>query len=148
MKTIEMISEGVNYNAGNLGELNAISEYEFAVTPEFKVPGKVFLSETLKCTGSEISFTSVPAHSGGDFLHIHKTHEEVYIVLKGTGEFKVDDAIFQIKEGSVVRISPAAKRAWRNTGDSEMLMVCIQSTAGCTPAGISDGQILADEVNW
>ena len=61
--------------------------------------------------------------------HTHKTHEELYFILKGEGIFDVDGKRFPVSEGSIVRIAPNGKRAFKNTGSSEMLVLCVQYKA-------------------
>ena len=65
--------------------------------------------------------------------------------------YQFDGETFKVSEGSIVRVSPECKRALKNTGNTEMLMLCIQYKAGSfgdadTPA--ADGVILADELKW
>jgi mannose-6-phosphate isomerase-like protein (cupin superfamily) len=81
----------------------------------------------LKSTGTEISFNILPPNTDIPFLHQHKTHEEVYIILKGTGQFQVDGNIFNIKEGSIIRVAPDGKRSCRNNSDNPMIYMCIQA---------------------
>ena len=54
-----------------------------------------------------------------------------------------------VKEGSVVRVSPAGKRAVRNTGDKPLVMLCVQYVAAA-PGSVnpSDGTILNEPVKW
>ena len=73
------------------------------------------------------------------------------MIVKGDGEFKVDDKVFAVSEGSLVRVAPAGKRALRNTGDTDMVVMCIQYMADSfgendTPAG--DGVILDEKVSF
>jgi len=111
----------------------------------------VFAGAALGATGSDISFqTLVPGQDSG-FLHNHKTHEELYFILKGEGLYQVDGETFNVSEGSIIRVAPEGKRALKNTGNSEMLMLCVQYKANSfadndTPA--ADGVILADELKW
>ena len=82
MKTVETIKNGKNFTAVNVGKLSDIKDY---VLPfgEIEIPGKVFVGQALQTTGSELSFqTLVPGQDSG-FLHTHKTHEELYFILKG-----------------------------------------------------------------
>ena len=73
-------------------------------------------------------------------MHKHKKHEEIYVFLRGKGQFQVDEQVFHIGEGSVVRVSPNGSRTLRNDAEHKMLYMVIQSVAG-TMAGfdISDG---------
>ena len=85
------------------------------------------------------------------FLHTHKTHEELYFILKGEGQYQVDGNIFPVSEGSIVRVSHAGKRALKNTGKDEMLMLCVQYKANSFTKSDDineDGTILNDKLAW
>ncbi|MCR5078161.1 MAG: cupin domain-containing protein [Prevotella sp.] len=150
MKTVETTKTGKNFTAVNIGKLSDIKDYVLPMG-EVEIPGKVFVGQALQATGSELSFqTLVPGQDSG-FLHTHKTHEELYFILKGEGEYQVDGDLFPVSEGSIVRVAPAGKRALKNTGKDEMLMLCIQYKADSFKDGDSpmeDGVILGDELKW
>ena len=150
MKTVKTTREGKNFTAVNIGKLSDVKDYVLPLG-EIEIPGKVFVGQALQVTGCELSFqTLVPGQDSG-FLHTHKTHEELYFILKGEGEYQVDGEVFPVSEGSIVRVAPAGKRALKNTGEGEMLMLCIQYKANSfgaydSPAG--DGVILGDKLTW
>jgi mannose-6-phosphate isomerase-like protein (cupin superfamily) len=127
MKNPKISSEGKNYTALDLGEFSDLIDYSF-LHPRLKseIKGKVFIGEILNATGTEISFQVLLPDTSIPFLHQHKNHEEVYIVLKGTGLFQVDGSIFKIKQGSIIRIAPEGKRSFRNNSDKPMIIMCIQ----------------------
>lgn len=52
--------------------------------------------------------------------------EEIYVVIKGNGEFIVDGERVPVKEGSVIRIGTKAKRRWRNNSDRDLVVMVIQ----------------------
>ncbi len=82
-------------------------------------------------------------------MHTHKNHEELYLFLKGKGEFQVDRDIFPVKEGSVVRVSPAGKRSVRNNGTEPLAMLCLQYKSDTFNAeDASDGIISNEPVEW
>lgn len=148
MKEIKIISEGQNYSAIELGRLDMLTDYSY-MHPKLKqlVKGKVFIGEKLKTTGVEISFQILPPETEIPFLHCHNKHEEVYIILKGAGQFQVDDDIFDVSEGSVIRISPAGKRTWRNNSENPMILIVIQSQDGTLDNHfIADGFRVAGEI--
>lgn len=130
-KEIEIISEGLNYTAGNLGVLDQLMEYE-VINPATKkgLPGKVFLGEVLKMTGLEVSLQIFPPGMGMPFTHKHRQNEEFYIILKGHGEFTIDNTVVPLCEGTVIRIAPNGARIWHNTGNEPMIVLCVQSAAG------------------
>lgn len=148
MKTISTTKSGQHFTAVNVGKLNDIKDY---VLPfgNIEIPGKVFVGQALKTTGSQLSFqTMVPGQDSG-FLHTHKNHEELYFILKGEGQYQVDGEIFPVSEGSIVRVAPEGKRALKNTGDSELLMLCIQYKGNSfDESDAADGVILSEAVNW
>ena len=116
MKQIETIKTGKNYSAVSVGRLNEIIEHVLPMGPDVTIQGKVFAGQAVGATGSELSFqTLVPGQDSG-FLHTHKTHEELYIILKGEGQYQVDGETFPVSEGTIVRVAPDGKRALKNTG--------------------------------
>ncbi|MBR0314343.1 MAG: cupin domain-containing protein [Bacteroidales bacterium] len=150
MKKIEKIAEGKNFAAVNAGSWNEIQDYELPMGPNV-LKGKVFVGPEIGLTGSELSFqTLVPGQDSG-FLHTHKTHEEIYIILRGKGEYQVDGQIFPVCEGSIVRVSPEGKRALKNNGTENLTMLCIQYKANSfTDADnpMADGNILQELLKW
>lgn len=150
MKTVETIKTGKNFTAVSVGKLNEIKDYVLPMG-DIEIPGKVFVGQALQATGSELSFQVLVPNQDSGFLHTHKTHEELYFILKGEGECQVDGEIFSVSEGSIIRVAPNGKRALKNTGKDEMLMLCIQYKANSfaendSPAG--DGVILNDKLTW
>jgi cupin domain-containing protein len=150
MKTVETIKTGKNFTAVSVGKLNEIKDYVLPMG-DIEIPGKVFVGQALQATGSELSFQVLVPNQDSGFLHTHKTHEELYFILKGEGEYQVDGEIFSVSEGSIIRVAPDGKRALKNTGKDEMLMLCIQHKANSfaendSPAG--DGVILNDKLTW
>ena len=150
MKTVETIKTGKNFTAVSVGKLNEIKDYVLPMG-DIEIPGKVFVGQALQATGSELSFQVLVPNQDSGFLHTHKTHEELYLILKGKGEYQVDGEIFSVSEGSIIRVAPNGKRALKNTGKDEMLMLCIQYKANSfaendSPAG--DGVILNEKLTW
>lgn len=120
------------------------------LSPEIKIPGKVFGNKDLNISGAEFSFQSFAPGTETGFLHSHKTHEELYFFLSGQGEFQVDSKVFPISEGSVVSVSPAGMRSVRNNGTQPLIMLCIQYKAGTFTAEDSTDGIISkeEEVKW
>lgn len=82
--------------------IDKLSDYQFVVTPDISIPGKVFLGKDLNATGVEISMQLVLAGESIGFLHAHKQNEEVFVVIKGSGEFQVDEEVFSVEEGDFI----------------------------------------------
>ena len=151
MKKVATIQNGKNFSAVNVGKLSEIKDYVLQLSPEVAIPGKVFVGQDLGTTGCELSFQSLVPGQDSGFLHTHKTHEELYFILKGEGQYQVDGNIFPVSEGSIVRVSPAGKRALKNTGKDGMLMLCVQYKANSFTKSDDineDGTILNDKLAW
>ena len=150
MKRIECIKKGNNYEALNIGSWNEVIDYELPMGPSV-LQGKVFVGQAVGATGSELSFqTLVPGQDSG-FLHTHKTHEELYIILRGEGTYQVDGEQFPVSEGTIVRVSPDGRRALKNTGSENLTMLCIQYRANNfteADSPMTDGNILSDPLVW
>lgn len=149
MKQITNIAEAENFKAVDMGKLNELGEYVLALGPDIRIPGKVFGGSALGTTGCEFSMQSFLPGSETGFLHTHKNHEELYFFLGGQGEFQVDGKAFAIGEGSVVRVSPNGKRSVRNTGNTPLIMLCIQYRGNSfSTEDAEDAVILGEKVLW
>ena len=149
MKEIQKTAEAANFSAINVGKMSEIKDYVLELGPEVKIPGKVFGGAALKATGGEFSFQVFQPGAETGFLHTHKTHEELYFFLGGSGEFQVDGQVFPVSEGSVVRVAPAGKRSVRNNGTAPLVMLCVQYRGNTFAAeDAADGNILNEPVKW
>lgn len=149
MKQIETIASAENFSAINVGKLQELGNYELALSPEIKIPGKVFGGAAVHATGGEFSFQLFLPGTETGFLHTHKEHEELYFFLSGKGEFQVDGKIFPVCEGSVVRVAPAGKRSVRNNGTEPLIMLCVQYKGNTfTQEDAHDGVLLNEPVRW
>lgn len=149
MKQIEKIAAAADFSAVNVGKIADLGDYLLELGPEVKIPGKVFGGAAVGATGCEFSFQLFRPGEQTGFLHTHKTHEELYFFLAGSGEFQVDGEVFPVAEGSIVRVAPAGKRSVRNNGTTPLAMLCVQYRgATFTPEDAADGEILAEPVVW
>lgn len=92
--------------------------------------GKQFIKEATGATSCEISFGSLPTGAAVPFFHSHKANEENYIILSGAGRFQVDDAVFDIAEGSVIRVATNCDRNLKCTSSGPLTYICIQAGEG------------------
>lgn len=149
MKETKKTNSGKNYDSVQLGKLDGIKDYTLRFSPDVVIPGKVFVGQRLGTTGAELSFQSFAPGQDSGFLHAHKNHEELYFILKGEGVYQVDGEVFPVSEGSVVRVSPEGKRAMKNTGKDELLMLCVQYKGNSFDAqDLTDGIILDEPLHW
>jgi mannose-6-phosphate isomerase-like protein (cupin superfamily) len=150
MKNVKITSEGLNHAAIDLGSIDQLIEYTYMHPKRHQeIEGKVFVGEILKSTGSEMSFTVLPPNTEMSFMHQHKKHEEIYVFLKGSGQFQVDDSMFDVCQGSVIRVSPEGKRTYRNNSSEPLVFLCIQSLSGSLDCSqVADGYYAEGKILW
>ncbi|NEX60750.1 cupin domain-containing protein [Noviherbaspirillum sp. 17J57-3] len=145
------VTQGEHFASAHAGPLDELSSYQF-FHPLGKgrgFPGKLFLKEPLGMTGMEVSLNKLPAGQGMPFYHKHKTHEELYIFLKGSGQFQVDGRVVPVREGTVIRVAPDGSRTWRNDSQEDLYYIVVQAMAGSMAAtDIEDGVPLPERVTW
>ena len=117
MNSVKTICSGDKFTHASAGSLQ---DFE----------GKVFLKDATNATSCEISFGSLPSGASVPFFHSHKENEENYIILSGEGTFQVDDDVFEVAEGSVVRVATNCDRNLKCTSASPMTYICIQAKEG------------------
>ncbi|MEN6308858.1 MAG: cupin domain-containing protein [Anaerohalosphaeraceae bacterium] len=110
-----MKKTGTHYQVSSIGDISKL--------------GRVTLHSELKLTGSEISINELPAGASIPFVHSHKRNEEVYLILKGKGQFYIDGDEFGIEEGCVIRVDPAGARCLKADDQMPIRYVCIQTEA-------------------
>ena len=50
--------------------------------------------------------------------HVHDDHEEIYYIMSGTGEIKIDGEVKPVRDGDIVFIGVNQWHQIRNTGDA------------------------------
>ena len=117
MSEIKIMSKGEKYAHASVGSLNGFE-------------GKQSVKEATEATSCEISFGTLPSGAAVPFFHSHKANEENYIILSGAGRFQVNDEVFDIAEGSVIRVAPGCDRNLKCTSAEPMTYICIQAKNG------------------
>ena len=151
MPQIPEIRTGSNFTAADLGDFAELNNFKFTHPAlPFEAEGKVFLNSLLSLTSSEISLNKLPPNASMPFHHQHTLNEEIYIFVKGKGEFQVDDHVFPIGEGTVIRVAPEGVRCWRNLSAEPLYYIVVQAPAGGYTGGttINDGKAVKKPVLW
>ena len=65
----------------------------------------------LELEKSGLSYQRVPPGYRFPYGHTHKTQEEVYVVVRGSGRMKLDDEIVELTEWDAVRVRPVRGEA-------------------------------------
>ena len=117
MSEVKILNSGEKFAHASVGSLHG---YE----------GKQFIKDATGATSCEISFGSLPTGAAVPFFHSHKANEENYIILSGAGKFQVNDDVFDIAEGSVIRVATNCDRNLKCTSAEPMTYICIQAVEG------------------
>lgn len=117
MSDVKVLNKGEKFAHASVGSLRGFE-------------GKQFVKDATGATSCEISFGTLPTGASVPFFHSHKDNEENYIILSGEGRFQVNDEVFDIAEGSVIRVSTNCDRNLKCTSSEPMSYVCIQAKEG------------------
>lgn len=117
MSEIKTVNKGEKFAHASVGSLHGFE-------------GKQFVKDATGATSCEISFGTLPTGEAVPFFHSHKENEENYIILSGAGRFQVDDDVFEVAEGSVIRVATNCDRNLKCTSDEPMTYICIQAKEG------------------
>lgn len=142
--------EGKNFTVAEIGAWKELDNYTFT-HPNLPtaLPRKLFLKKELGLTGMEVSLNKTLPGEGAPFYHGHKANEELYIFIKGNGQFQIDGEVIDVSEGSVIRVATDGIRAWRNNSSEELYFIVIQAKSDSFPgSNISDGKGARAPVNW
>lgn len=114
MSDIKTINQGEKFTHATVGKLRGFE-------------GKQFIKDSTGATSCEISFGSLPTGASVPFFHSHKYNEENYIILTGTGKFQINDDVFDVAEGSIIRVATNCDRNIKCTSAEPMTYICIQA---------------------
>jgi mannose-6-phosphate isomerase-like protein (cupin superfamily) len=131
---IREVKQGAHYRVGAVGPLEALG------TP------KVFIGQAMGFTGMEVSLNRIAPGGASPFVHAHRRHEELYLFLAGHGEFQVDGEAFPVEAGTMVRVAPDGRRAWRNTGGEDLVFIVVQANVDSLTG--QDGIRFEDPAAW
>jgi len=93
-----------------------------------KYPGTMrFMTEQIGAEQLALTHRLMPPKSGGKggYGHRHRTQEEIYFVISGVLQFKLDDTIVDVSGPSAVRVAPHVVRSiWNDGPDDAELVIC------------------------
>jgi mannose-6-phosphate isomerase-like protein (cupin superfamily) len=90
-----------------------------------------------------LTYRRLPPQTGGkgSYGHAHKTQEELYLVLSGTLQFKLDDEVVDVPARAAVRVAPQVVRSVWNEGpaDAELVIASVKIDDPQADAVLADG---------
>jgi mannose-6-phosphate isomerase-like protein (cupin superfamily) len=97
-------------------------------------------TKALRLESSGLSYQRVPPGSRFPYGHTHKTQEEVYVVVRGSGRMKVDDEIFELEEWDAVRVPPGMWRGYEAGPEGLEILVIGAPNLGDDPRDDVEGR--------
>ena len=97
-------------------------------------------TQALALEQSGLSYQRVPPDYRFPYGHTHKTQEEVYVVVRGSGRMKLDDEIVEVQEWDVVRVAPGTWRGYEAGPDGLELIVYGAPSLGEAPRDDVEGK--------
>jgi mannose-6-phosphate isomerase-like protein (cupin superfamily) len=88
---------------------------------------------------SGLTYQRVPPDYRFPYGHTHKTQEEIYVVVRGSGRMKVGDEIVELAEWDAVRVPPGSWRGYEAGPDGLELLVIGAPSLGDNPRDDVEG---------
>jgi uncharacterized cupin superfamily protein len=104
------------------------SNFDGAPDLEFRLATKA-----LELEQSGLSYQRIPPGYRFPYGHTHVRQEEVYVVVRGSGRMKVDEAVVELTEWDAVRISAGAWRGYEAGPEGLELLVIGAPNLGESP---------------
>ncbi len=90
-------------------------------------PGEMrMLTYMLDTEQVALTYRRMPQHTGGkgSYGHAHRTQEEIYFVISGTLEFKLDDEVVVAGPGTAIRVAPEVVRSvWNDQPEDAQIVI-------------------------
>jgi mannose-6-phosphate isomerase-like protein (cupin superfamily) len=97
-------------------------------------------TKALDLEQSALSYQRIPAGCRFPYGHTHKTQEEVYVVVRGSGRMKLDDEIVELEQWDAVRVAPGTWRGYEAGPEGLEILVVGAPNLGEDPRGDVDGE--------
>src|SRR5213082_2883718 len=91
-------------------------------------PGEMrMLTGPLGAEQVALTYRRMPQHTGGKggYGHRHKTQEEIYFVVSGRLEFKLDDEVIEVGPLTAIRCAPGVVRSVWNEREEDGHLVIV-----------------------
>jgi uncharacterized cupin superfamily protein len=123
----------VSYAKKNLREVeDQAARHGLSQTQEARFP-----REDLGAEQTGMNLLTVKPGQREAFAHRHRTAEEIYVVLRGSGHVKLDDDLVELAPFDAVRVSPGVGRSFE-AGDAGLEVLIFG------PHVEADGEMLED----
>ena len=102
----------------NLAEVNdSATKFGYAEVQEAR-----FAKDELEAEQTGVSYQRLKPGKRQAFAHRHERAEEVYVVLRGSGQAKLDDQLVELRTLDAIRVAPGVTRAFQAGRDGLELL--------------------------
>jgi mannose-6-phosphate isomerase-like protein (cupin superfamily) len=114
---------------------NAVAAF---VAPDGGIIRELAASRNSSARKQSLAEATIPV--GGTVIeHFHKTTEEFYYILSGTGLMKIEDGVREVGPGDTVIILPGQRHKITNNGQTPLVLL-----ACCSPEWTAEDQVLVE----
>src|SRR5690349_10980079 len=95
-------------------------------------PGEMrMLTSGLESEQVALTYRRMPQHTGGkgSYGHRHAEQEEIYFVISGRLQFKLEDDVIEAGRGTAIRVAPEVFRSVWNEEPEEAELVIVSTRA-------------------
>jgi mannose-6-phosphate isomerase-like protein (cupin superfamily) len=124
-----------DYTLKNLKDVED-SAQSFGLSPDMEAR---FARGPLELQNMGVSYQRFAPNFRGPFGHRHKTQEEVYVIVSGSGRIKLEDEVVELRQWDAVRVPKDTTRGFE-AGPEGIELIAIGAPA--TPPG--DAEIEQD----
>jgi len=103
-----------HYTHRNLKDDVENASERFGLAPDMEAR---FARRPLELEGGGFSYQKLAPGFRAPTAHRHKAHEEVYVVIGGSGRMKIEEEIRELRQWDAVRLAPDTPRAFEGGPD-------------------------------
>ena len=119
-------------------EVINLNEVAAFVGPDRAIIRELAASRNSSARKQSLAEVTIPV--GGTVVeHFHKTIEELYYILTGTGLMKIEDEVREVGPGDTVIILPGQRHKITNNGQAPLVFL-----ACCSPEWTAEDQVLVE----
>jgi mannose-6-phosphate isomerase-like protein (cupin superfamily) len=123
-----------SYTVQNLNDVQNQGE-NFGINPdELQLR---MAKDPLECQNAGISLLRLGPSFRVPFGHKHKTQEEIYVLVKGSGRMKIEDDVVEVQPLTAVRVDPGTMRSLEAGPEGADFVVI-----GAPKTGPGDGDVV------
>ena len=119
-------ASGDGYTVKNLKEIEDMA-LKFDLSPDMEAR---FAREPLESEQAGISYLRLAPSFRMPFGHTHKQQEEIYVLVSGTAQIKLDDDVVELRQWDAVRIANDTMRALEGGPEGAELILFGAPNAG------------------